>query len=182
MSEKLQNPKMRLEWKGKEIADALAKHMVQNLYRAAATLTNMVKENLSEPTSSSGPSQPGEFPHANTGLVRNSIFFQVDEEKLTGIVGTQSIVGLWLEHGLVEGYGITEIFPTDAQYLSWIDSASGERMFAKSVRAIMRRSFLRRTLDENRKEMKAILTRKLGKQASVQFASKSESGPAKEEG
>lgn len=131
-----------------------------NLKLALQVVSDQTKRNVSISSRSSGPSKPGEFPHANTGRLRNSIFWSVDEKLLTGIVGTPLMYGVWLEYGTTGGKVIN---PTSKRFLSWINPATGARVFARQVttKPMAPRSFLRRTLLEMRSTVQSIMTRKI---------------------
>lgn len=97
MPETSRGPKFTLTWKADELQKKIERQLVRNLYRTCATMANDVKMNISVPTDTAGPSKPGEFPHADTGTLRNSIMYDVDEEHLSGIVGTPLLYGFFLE-------------------------------------------------------------------------------------
>ena len=82
-----------------QTADTIRRGIVGNIRRAAAYARAAVVRNLSTSGRASGPSEPGEFPHAQTGLLRNSIREEVDEEEMTAIVGTNVEYGGFLELG-----------------------------------------------------------------------------------
>lgn len=129
--------------------DRYEAHMNREFAKRLMLICEYVKtqtqRNISISSRAAGPSKEGEFPHADTGRLRNSIFWKVDEKSLTGIVGTPLFYGVWLEFGTTGGKLIR---PKAAKALSWIDAATGERRFAAYVitKAIRPRSFLRRTL------------------------------------
>ncbi len=148
----------RLTYRGPELIEKVRKQVLRIIYYATELLKRRVVENLSQPTRTLGPSKEGDYPHADTGRLRNSIFANVDESRLTGIVGTNLAYGVWLEWG-VQGGKIIE--PVNAKALSWIDPQTGERRFAKWVKqgAIRGRSFLRRSLLELRPQFVALFRR-----------------------
>lgn len=120
------------------------------------------QRNVSKSTSALGPSLPGEFPHADTGYLRNSIFWDVNKNKMTGIVGTSVKYGLWLETGTDGGVLVT---PKASRMLSWVDPRNGQRVFAHKVitKPMLPRSFLRRTLMESTDRIKKILNQPMPK-------------------
>lgn len=71
--------------------------MVPLLRVAVEMVRARVVENISVPTRTAGPSVPGEFPHADTGKLRQSIFGDVNAAALTGIVGTPLTYGRYHE-------------------------------------------------------------------------------------
>lgn len=133
--------------------------VIGNLRLACQVVADQTKRNISISSRSAGPSKPGEFPHANTGRLRNSIFWSVDEITAIGIVGTTLFYGVALEFGTTGG---KVIVPIRAKALSWI-SPTGKRVFAKRVvtKPMAPRSFLRRTMIEMRPTIARILTQKV---------------------
>src|SRR4051812_34248626 len=107
MAEYLSWKGAKLAWHGAELAAAARQVLVNRLYLAGELLKTAVQKNLSVSTRSSGPSRPGEFPHADTGMLRNSIFYNVDEASLTLTVGTPLQYGLYLEYGTAGGKILT---------------------------------------------------------------------------
>lgn len=66
--------------------------------KAGQFIRNRVVRNLSDPTRVHGPSQPGEYPHADTGRLRNDVFFSM-VSKQEGIIGTRLDYGAIHETG-----------------------------------------------------------------------------------
>jgi hypothetical protein len=146
-------------WYGNELREHVRAHYLSRVYQAAEAVRQQVQRNISV-SSRGGPSQPGEYPHADTGALRNSIFAEVDARRLNFRVGTPLKYGLWLEYGTAGGRVIR---PTHGTTLSWRDPRSGRIVYAKWVRqgAIRQRSFLRRTLVEMRPWLAAFFTREI---------------------
>jgi hypothetical protein len=136
----------RLVWRGPELAKSVAAEWSLRLRAALEEIASQVKRNISSPSRPT-PSAPGEFPHADTGMLRNSIFWTFDEKKMEGIVGTPLLYGLYLEYGTSGGQ---IVYPSDGSVLSWIDPVTGQRRFAKWIKLgrIEPRPFLSRTLKE----------------------------------
>lgn len=87
-----------IKWHIPEVTDAVRKMLVSRLRRVGSEMRSYIIKKISEgKTRSQGPSQPGNPPHVDTGRLRQSIFFRVDAEKLTVMVGTNLLYGLWLE-------------------------------------------------------------------------------------
>lgn len=63
----------------------------------AELLKQQMQLNISIPTSGSGPSQPGEFPHLDTNELRSKLFWQREGDKWT--VGSPTPHGRLLEEG-----------------------------------------------------------------------------------
>jgi len=138
----------------------------------AEHLRNKVVKNISAPSRTMGRSKAGQFPRADSVRLRNTIFRRFRRKGLTAQVGTNLDYGLWLEYGTKA----TVIFPKKGRFLSWIDPTSGKRIYARKVTRgpIKGRSFLRRTLWEERSFVKRFLTRALpaGATGKVSFDAK----------
>lgn len=91
--------RIKLGWFGPEFMRNLHRELGKRLRRVGAFMERRVKENISDPTRGVGPSLPGEFPHADTGFLRQSIFHDVQLDRMSVIVGTPVIYGLYLEVG-----------------------------------------------------------------------------------
>jgi hypothetical protein len=91
MAETHENEHARLELKVAEATARMRKRLSLGIQRAAEELKVGVQRNISIPTRASGPSAPGEMPHADTGRLRNSIFWRMAGE-LTAVVGTNLCV------------------------------------------------------------------------------------------
>jgi HK97 gp10 family phage protein len=108
-----------LEWHGKEAMDHVRQRAFQFLTRAAITVSRRAKELLSVPGTaySSGHgggrkgkrvygavrSEPGEPPRKQTGRLRASVTYEVDESSLSARVGTNVTYGKYLELGTKKG-------------------------------------------------------------------------------
>lgn len=101
-----------LEWHGDEAASRIRKRSVQFLTRAAIAVSRRAKELLSVAGTGSGgrdsqgrfkrvyganPSKPGEPPRKQTGRLRASVSYEVDEGSLSARVGTNVDYGRILE-------------------------------------------------------------------------------------
>jgi hypothetical protein len=146
-----------LTWRGDELADAVRAEMVRRLELAGAMVQAQVQRNVSTSARTGGPSSPGEYPHADTGRLRNSIFYEVDEAALLVIIGTPLKYGLYLEYGTSGGRVVKA---PAGKTLSWV-GRDGSRMFAKTVRVgpIAPRSYLRRTAQEMEGKLQALFTK-----------------------
>ena len=96
--------KVLFRWGGKkddmkknmeELSDEI---MERNLKLAQQFLVDKVKKNISISTKSKGPSKPGEFPHLDTGKLRQSIVGAVDSDGNV-TVGSNVSYALELENG-----------------------------------------------------------------------------------
>lgn len=144
-----------VKWSGDELLKGAREEIVNKLRLATAYVRSRAVKNVSVSSRSSGPSAPGEFPHADTGRLRNSIFEDVDEKELTGTVGTNLKYGLWLEYGTRGPRTIT----ARGKMLSWI-GRNGIRRFARTVTIppLAARSYLRRSLKEAEPKLKALFS------------------------
>ena len=97
--------------------------MLKRLYLAVDMTRTQCVRNISKSTTAEGPSVPGEFPHADSSRLRNSIFGDVDEAKLTGIVGTN------LNYGCVFGYCVV---PTDKGMRQIFQIRRGDRVLTQA--------------------------------------------------
>lgn len=85
-------------WFGKQVSAEIDRKLHRRLSAVGEMLASAVRENISESTRSSGPSAPGEYPHADTGHLRKSITHEVDDEDRQEVrVGTNVIYGKFLE-------------------------------------------------------------------------------------
>lgn len=115
-----------IKWDKRALARIGAKGAEKMLLQAGQYLRGRVVKNISIPTSIHGPSKPGEFPHADTGRLRQSIF--CDKAPGPYIFGVQTMevrIGTNLNYGLYHEY-------------------------------VTGRSFLRRTLYESMPQLKAL--------------------------
>src|SRR5262245_770883 len=135
--------KVQIKLHTDKFPDALKKEFVKRLNLLGVAIQGRIQRNISQ--SGSSPSAPGEFPHAVTSRLRNSIFFRVDPVGPSLLLGTNAKHGLALEFGT----GPFTIMPRNAPMLSWI-GRDGHRHFAYRVNhpGIAARPFIRRTVQE----------------------------------
>lgn len=93
----------RMRWYGPKIIKEVEGEVQRRLKLAAEAVTAQAKRNVSIPTSTAGPSQPGEFPHADTGRLRQSIMWEI-VSKHVARVGTPLKYGLYLEFLMNRSY------------------------------------------------------------------------------
>ena len=104
-------------WNGPAFVNKVKQQVARNLEAAAIHLRNRIRENISIPSRTVslsysggkvkrtlGPrggdrSKPGEFPHKDTGMLRQSIAYDVDRQNLKARIGTPLQYGLYLELG-----------------------------------------------------------------------------------
>lgn len=82
----------RITLYGAELVAAVKEEYVKRLHAVCEYIKTKVQHNISLPTKELGPSKEGEFPHAITGRLRETIFTDIDEEKLSGIIGSNLCV------------------------------------------------------------------------------------------
>jgi hypothetical protein len=135
-------------WYGKEVREAVRKHFRLKVYQAAEKVRAQVQRNVSA-SSKTGRSMPGDFPHADTGALRNSVFATVNPATLSFTVGTSLLYGYYLEFGTTTP---RTVHARAGGTLRWLDPATGKVVFARWVviPPLAPRPFLRRTLNEMR--------------------------------
>jgi hypothetical protein len=88
--------RFRLKWFGKQVTAAMRAKAASRLNYVAEHLRGKIVRNLSTPTRTHGPSKVGEFPHADTGKLRQSIFVgraDPGDKNPSALVGTNLIYG-----------------------------------------------------------------------------------------
>lgn len=90
---------------------------------------------------------PGGFPRVRSGNLRRSISIDHKPGELTARVGPSSSV----PYARIQEYG-GRVTPKSRKYLSWVDAASGKRIFAKAVN-IPARPYVRPALVQARGAM-----------------------------
>lgn len=86
----------KVKWMPGKLDKQVGKTMRRRLQTAGEFLRGRIVQNISIPTRSSGPSKAGEFPHADEGKLRQSIFSDLISDD-TCIVGTPLKYGRILE-------------------------------------------------------------------------------------
>lgn len=108
--------------------------------------SDVLNRQASNKTSGGKPSQPGQPPAKDTGTLARSISYQVGEGDVRVGVASGSPAN---KYALVMEYGSRgPIKPKTAKFLSWVNKATGARVFAKSV-TIAPRPWLRPTFRKN---------------------------------
>jgi hypothetical protein len=146
VAENIQVPGARIVFNGGELTAAARAQAIKNLWTGGAYLQRAVQQNISVSFRDGGPqlryhpkragtaSIEGEYPRADTGKLRQSIFFLVNQEELYVIVGSPLEYAAYLEFSLDDD-----------------DGGSDKR--------IRNRSYLRRTLYEEQVKIREILLR-----------------------
>lgn len=139
-------PSAKIEWHGTEFLEKFRQAWMKRLYLAAAHVQAKIQSNISRASRDGGRSKAGEYPKADTGRLRQSIFFEVDTQHMTAVVGTPLEYGLMLEYGTRSA---RTIVPKKGKVLSWVDG-SGIRRYARRVTIppLAPRPYLRRTMLE----------------------------------
>ena len=92
---------VKIIWHGERLKKAVRKDAERKLDLMAEVVKDQVVRNISTSFFASGPSAPGEFPHARQGArggLLSSIFWRAPS-KLSRIVGTTKLYGFFLEVG-----------------------------------------------------------------------------------
>ena len=139
-----------LEWNGDEFLRDLEAGIQDGLKVVGVKMENEYQSVLNRQASSKSnggkSSQPGEPPAKDTGILQGSISHQVGKGSVAVGVASGSPAN---QYALVMEYGSRgPIKPKKAKMLSWVDKATGDRVFAKSVN-IAARPWLRPTLRKN---------------------------------
>ena len=178
-------PGAKVTWHGDSFLKNLERNILVRLRRAGVFLERDIKRSLS---TSSRPipdnrSKPGGTPHADTGGLRKSIFWDINKRKLLVIVGTPLKYGLWLEIGTKRSVVIRAkpgkflIIPVGKSARTFKGKGAKKRRKASGVkrikwrgktlwvifRKVVRRGpmkarpYLRPALQRNRRKLKEIL-------------------------
>lgn len=155
----LQN--VRFIWRG----PVVEKNVLAELRRRLATVGEVLVNEMKTNVSSSGdkglnPSKPGQFPHANFGQLRNSLFWDYSAKMGYAVdVGSSVMHGLYMEKGVRGGKVIR---PKRASFLTWVGK-DGVRRYARQViqGPIAPRPFISTTIYQQQGRIKAIFGRKM---------------------
>jgi hypothetical protein len=85
--------RVRIQWFGARVLRRIDRHLQGRLAQVATEVRDQVKENISIPTAVYGPSMPGEYPHLDSGQLRESVYGQV--------VGDSAYVGATAPHAKI---------------------------------------------------------------------------------
>jgi HK97 gp10 family phage protein len=90
--------RVSIKWHDATVKEEVRAELARRLPVVGEMLRAAIVNNISEP---SRPirSAPGEFPHADTGKLRQSIFSDLDRERMVVTVGTPLEYGRFLEDG-----------------------------------------------------------------------------------
>jgi HK97 gp10 family phage protein len=88
---------VKMTWHDKRIVKELGDELVTRLNVAGQLIVSEIRRNISEP----GPaaSAPGDYPHAQTGYLRQTITYNVDAKKLELVAGATAEYAQYLEEG-----------------------------------------------------------------------------------
>src|SRR5436305_13868289 len=92
-----------INWKTTEWLAKVTAENERRLRQTAEEVRQQCRHNLSTPTAGAGPSAPGDFPHTDTGRLRDSVFAIVDPLRLEATIGTDLQYGPFLEFGTPGG-------------------------------------------------------------------------------
>lgn len=88
---------VKVTWNGNRVHQEIKADINARLDLAGELIASTIRRNLSTP----GPaaSAPGQFPHAQSGRLRNSVTYSTDASKMTLRVGTNVEYAAFLEGG-----------------------------------------------------------------------------------
>lgn len=101
---------VQIKWNGDEFKRHLNATVERRLALCAEAVRGEAVRSVSVPTSTEGPSLPGDPPHADTGKLRQSIFWKMID-KSTAIVGSALKYAFWLELGTSDMAGRPFLVP-----------------------------------------------------------------------
>lgn len=87
------------KWRWPNIRGELRAQVRARLRLAGEVAASRIRQNISQPTRTLGPSLPGAFPHADTGSLRKSVTYRIDETELSCRVGSDIEYAPYLELG-----------------------------------------------------------------------------------
>ena len=157
---------MKIVWHGEEVKNKVHGTLLERMTLIGVLGQRDIKKMLGKAAGSKKagyptPSAPGEPPHWRTGELKRKISYEVEDGRVIKTrVGTNTPYAKWLELGTQTPHVIR---PKKAKVLSWIDSKTGKRVFAKKVTIppLAARPFLRPWLDGSRQDIRRILGRKM---------------------
>jgi len=91
-----------MKWHGKRAIQGIEDEMRRRMNSAAARTASYTRRMISESTRANGASEPGEYPHADTGRLRNSVTHDVERGtngEIIGRVGSNVEYAEYLERG-----------------------------------------------------------------------------------
>jgi hypothetical protein len=152
---KFVNASVRVFWRGELYERRLREDYIRRLHLCGDIVASHARAMLSIPYPP--PSAPGDYPHLRTSHLRDSVFADVDKVAMTVTIGTPLVYGLWLEYGIAGGRIVRT---ASGGVLSWIDPATGKRVFARWVRQgpIRARHWMARSIAEMQPQTTALLT------------------------
>lgn len=153
---------MSIEWNAPEFMADLEKSINGGLEAAAITFQDEILERLNRQASNKSndgkPSQPGQPPARDTGTLARSVSYEVKDGSARVGVASGSPAN---KYALTMEYGSRgPIKPKTAKMLSWVDKATGKRIFARQVN-IAPRPFLRPSLRAGATEAQANFSKAL---------------------
>lgn len=99
---------VRFVWHPRRFKKVLENSLDKRMAQMGRYLVRKVRENISTPTATYGPSRPGEFPHLVTGRLKESIFYRVEPTgrhvSKIGYKEKRVIIGTDLKYGLYHEY------------------------------------------------------------------------------
>lgn len=153
---------VKLVWRGPQKVAQVQDEVRRRLATAGEMIVNEMKVNVSTSgDKGQNPSKPGQFPHANFGQLRNSIFWDYNPKFPTSAIDVGSSVkhGLYMEQGVSGGKVIR---PKNAAMLTWVGK-DGVRRFARQVvqGRIEPRPYIAPTIESMFPRLRAMFNRKM---------------------
>lgn len=90
--------RVKMKWSGEQIKREIARQVEKRLDLVGELIRGEIVRNISVSARANGPSKPGEFPHADTGKLRQSIFWE-RKDRNTVIIGSTLKYARHLEMG-----------------------------------------------------------------------------------
>lgn len=103
----------KIVWRPEKVIAHVRQAMEQRLRELGPEVQARVKANVSVPTATAGPSSPGDFPHAETFNLRDSIWWKVVSERK----GAALFVGADAKDASGFDYGLFHEFTSGRSYL-----------------------------------------------------------------
>lgn len=155
---------VKFVWRGEMKTAQIQAELRRRLATAGEMLVNEMKTNVSTSGDKGlNPSKPGQYPHANFGQLRSSIFWDYSKVPNAIDVGSSVKHGLYMEKGAVVPGGVV-IRPKKASMLTWVGK-DGVRRFARQVvqgRAVIApRPFIAPTIESMFPRLRAMFGRKM---------------------
>jgi hypothetical protein len=139
-----------IRWYGEQVAEAVKRAMYAGVLKAAAWLEREMVRSISTSGRAKGGgarspvkngprpmkvyhSRPGQPPFSDTGKLRQSVFMDHDESQGMAVVGTSSLVGVYMELGVHGGVAIRPVNKKVLAFPGWVEKAASGNKGARSA-------------------------------------------------